>query len=79
LYGSSWQVSSGIKTLEDHGEYYSSLQTSGSVYRLYKQSEGWNAIMHETYMGLMANLDVEFQQVLLKDFLLFIRNNPVEN
>jgi hypothetical protein len=79
MYGSSWKLSSGVVTFDDCETHWNSKQSSGSIYRLMKQSEGWTPIMHETYMGLMANLGIELEQVLVDDFVEFIRNNPVEN
>ena len=49
LYGASWKLSSGIVTFEDKGEYYESLQDSGSTYILYKSSERMSAIMASTF------------------------------
>lgn len=45
MYGSSWKISSGIKTFEDIGKSYKSLQSTGSVYMLSKNSERMNSIM----------------------------------
>ncbi len=79
MYGSSWKLSSGVVTFDDCGEtHWTSKQSSGSVYKLVKQCEGWTTTMHETYMGLMANLDVELEQVLVDDFVLFIQNNSMD-
>ena len=40
----SWKLSSGICTFEDKGDFYDSLQESGSSYRLYKASEGFTGL-----------------------------------
>ena len=37
--GDSWKLSSGMKDLVDEGDFYSSMQESGSIYQLYKNSE----------------------------------------
>ena len=42
--GDSWKLSSGICTFEDKGDFYESLQESGSTYRLYKASEGFTGL-----------------------------------
>ena len=45
LVGSdSWKLSSGICTFDDKGDFYESLQESGSSYRLYKASEGFTGL-----------------------------------
>ena len=56
--GDSWKLSSGMKDLVDEGDFYSSLQESGSVYHLHKGMEklsvyqlrilaGWKGQMQE--------------------------------
>lgn len=37
--GDSWKLSSGIVSMEDSEKHFSSLQESGSIYNLYKNSE----------------------------------------
>ena len=56
LYGASWKLSSGIVTFEDKGEYYESLQDSGSTYMLYKSSE--------QMIGIMAGAFASFEEQL---------------
>ena len=56
LYGASWKMSSGIVTFEDKGEYYESLQDSGSTYVLYKSSERLSAIMASTFASFAEQL-----------------------
>lgn len=56
LYGSSWKLSSGIVTFEDNGEYYESLQDSGSTYILYKSLERMSAIMTSTFVSFEEQL-----------------------
>ncbi len=55
-YGASWKLSSGIVTFEDKGEYYESLQDSGSTYILYKSSERMSAIMAGTFASFAEQL-----------------------
>ena len=57
LYGASWKISSGIVTFEDKGEYYESLQDSGSTYVLYKSSERMSGIM----AGTFASFEEQFK------------------
>ena len=40
----SWKLSSGNVTFIDKGDYYESLQESGSTYKLYKASEGFTGL-----------------------------------
>lgn len=56
LYGASWKLSSGIVTFEDKGEYYESLQDSGSTYVLYKSSERISAIVASTFASFEEQL-----------------------
>ena len=56
LYGASWKISSGIVTFEDKGNYYESLQDSGSTYTLYKSSERMSAIMASTFASFEEQL-----------------------
>jgi hypothetical protein len=56
LYGASWKLSSGIVTFEDKGNYYESLQDSGSTYILYKSSERMSAIMASTFASIEEQL-----------------------
>ena len=56
LYGASWKISSGIVTFEDKGEYYESLQDSGSTYVLYKRSERMSAIVASTFASFEEQL-----------------------
>ena len=56
LYGTSWKLSSGIVTFDDKGEYYESLQDSGSTYILHKSSERMSAIMASTFASFEEQL-----------------------
>ena len=56
LYGTSWKLSSGIATFEDKGEYYESLQDSGSTYMLYKSSERMSGITASTFASFEEQL-----------------------
>ena len=40
----SWKLSSGNVNFIDKGDYYESLQESGSTYKLYKASEGFTGL-----------------------------------
>lgn len=40
----SWKLSSGNVTFIDKGDYYESLQESGSTYKVYKASEGFTGL-----------------------------------
>ena len=56
LYGASWKISSGIVTFEDKGEYYESLQDSGSTYILYKSSERMSGIMLDVFASFTEKI-----------------------
>ena len=52
LSGESWKLSSGTLEIKDCGDYWELPQHSGSVYKLFKDSEGttgWSA-------GVLGNL-----------------------
>ena len=53
LGGDSWKLSSGNLEPEDHGDYYTVPQHSGSVYQLYKH--------RERVSGMMENVFLSFQ------------------
>lgn len=40
LYGDSWRLNSGIKSTEEHDDYYLFYGYSGSVYKCFKNREG---------------------------------------
>ena len=48
--GESWKLSSGMKDLVDEGDFYSSVQESGSIYQLYKNSEKLSGY----HLGILA-------------------------
>ena len=58
LYGASWKLSSGIVTFEDKGEYYESLQDSGSTYILYKSSERMSGIMLDVFASFTEKIKI---------------------
>lgn len=68
LYGSSWKLSSGIETFEDNDQYWVSLQSSGSTYKLRKQGEQLSAMMASVLSQLDSNI-VKVQLVKLEEFL----------
>jgi hypothetical protein len=49
LDGGCWKLSSGNMSVEDHGEYYIVPQHSGSVYKLYKNSERVSGLMENFF------------------------------
>ena len=54
--GDSWKLSSGMKDLVDEGDFYSSLQESGSIYQLYKNSEKLSVYQLRTLSGFEEQL-----------------------
>ena len=53
-----WKLSSGNVNFIDKGEYYESLQESGSSYRLYKASEGFTGLT----AGLFKHWSLQVQE-----------------
>lgn len=65
----SWKLSYGICTFEDKGDFYESLQESGSSYRLYKASEGFTRLtagMFKHWGLLLEKEGCTIQQVDVK-------------
>lgn len=54
----AWKLSSGNVTFIDKGEYYESLQESGSTYKLYKASEGFTGLT----AGLFKHWGLQVQE-----------------
>jgi len=71
LYGTSWQLSSGIIDVEDCGTRWRLPQTSGSVYLLNKDSEHMNGLMHSTFERLKSGEDdvAKIEALKFSDFL----------
>ena len=57
--GDSWKLSSGMKDLVDEGDFYSSMQESGSIYHLYKNSEKLSGYQ----LGIFAGWREQMQEV----------------
>lgn len=45
----SWKISSGIEDIIDRGTYWEMPQSSGSVYKCYKESERFSNLTHSIY------------------------------
>ena len=56
--GDSWKLSSGMKDMVDEGDFYSSLQESGSIYQLYKGSEKFSVYN----LGILAGWKEQVQE-----------------
>lgn len=56
--GDSWKLSSGMKDLVDEWDFYSSLQESGSIYQLYKNSEKLSGYQ----LGILAGWKGQMQE-----------------
>jgi hypothetical protein len=72
LYGASWKLSSGIESFVDEGDYYSSDQSSGSVYKLNKTAERMSGLMAgivETYKNQANEQNWILEVITLEDFL----------
>ena len=70
--GDSWKLSSGIKTFVSEGDFYSSLQESGSTYNLCKQFEKLSGYQHGLLNIWGEQLDEAQGSVLVVDSLDFI-------
>lgn len=75
-WGSSWKISSGVEGFEDKGDYFESPQSSGSTYILYKNREGANGFLMNTFQYYREQFVNEygegnftFELIELDDFL----------
>ena len=72
----SWKLSSGNVNFIDRGEYYESLQESGSTYKLYKACEGFTGLtagMFKHWGLLLEEEGCRIQQVDVKSALVGIK------
>lgn len=72
VIGNYWKLSSGISTFVDEGNFYSSLQESGSTYNLHKQSEKLSVYQHLVLKELnhqMENINGSILVVHSLDFI----------
>lgn len=63
LEGPSWRINSGINSLEDFGDYIEFYGGSGSIYRCYKDSEGYYDAAMRLAESVLLNLDVSYRFV----------------
>lgn len=56
--GDSWKLSSGMKDLVDEGGFYSSMQESGSIYKLYKKQEALSTYQ----IGILGGWKVQMEE-----------------
>ena len=59
LDGDSWQINSGIKSVEDAGEYYNFIGYSGSVYACWKTAYGIATSYSENMLNTIIARGVE--------------------
>lgn len=58
LDGDSWRLNSGIKNIEEDGDYYLFKGFSGSVYKCHKKSYGANSVMSFIFKQEEENKDI---------------------
>jgi len=69
LTGSSWKLNSGIKSYEETPEYYDFHGFSGSIYRCYKNREGFSSLMLSVYASYKKEFTPKlFKQISIKIF-----------
>lgn len=49
--GDSWRMSSGVKSVEEEGNFYIFHNYSGSVYKCHKGNEGFSSLTSSMYAG----------------------------
>ena len=78
----SWKLSLGNVNFIDKGEYYESLQESGSTYKLYKASEGFTGLtagMFKHWGLLLEEEGCRIQQVDVKSAVKMINVKEKSN
>ena len=76
--GDSWKLSSGILNFEDTKDFYSSLQESGSIYQLYKNSEKLSGYQLQVLSGWELQLPeqgVTIKVVSPEEYIEFIKGD----
>lgn len=63
----SWRLSSGLKKVEEDGDYYLMHNHSGSIYRCHKEMEGTNMIARGVLNQMKAMSD-EVKEITIEEF-----------
>jgi hypothetical protein len=53
----SWRMNSGIERIEEHEKHYDIHGYSGSVYKCYKESQGWSMYTHSVIENMAKQLE----------------------
>ena len=67
LDGDSWKLSSGLKSIEEDGDYYLMHNVSGSIYKCHKEMEGMNFVALDIF-NQMQNMSDEVKQITVEEF-----------
>ena len=65
--GDSWQLSSGLKSIEEDGDYYLMHNVSGSIYKCHKKMQGMNLIALSIF-DKMKEMSDEVKQITVEEF-----------
>ena len=63
--GDSWRLSSGIVDVKEYKSYYEVINHSGSIYTLYKNSEGMSSYMQDIYNSWIKQDEIKLKIVSL--------------
>ena len=64
----TWKISTNIKGVQDKGNYFSVLCSSGSTYELYKSSNGMSGYMVQMWDFLFQNFKNEGDVTIAKEY-----------
>lgn len=67
LDGDSWRLSSGLKNIEENGDYYLMHNFSGSIYKCHKKMEGMNMVALSIFQQ-MKDMSDEVKQISVEEF-----------
>lgn len=67
LDGDSWQLSSGLKSIEEDGDYYLMHNVSGSIYKCHKEMEGMNLVALGIF-NQMQSMSDKVKQITVEEF-----------
>ena len=77
LTGASWKINSGISHYKETKEYYDFYGHSGSIYRCYKNSEGFSGYGLSVFDGYQQQLGKKnFLPITIKTYKRKVKTTP---
>jgi hypothetical protein len=69
LDGDSWRMNSGIERVEEVGDFYNFIGSSGSIYSCHKGSEALRMNNMGVYQTLIEQYPDKISMILFEDFI----------